>query len=164
MNGARLINESVDVFLALAGNFLLLKRLPDSAVDPGKYNGIGGRVHLGETYLEAAVRKIREETGYGLTGEDLHFSGLAREEGCSNGDWLIAYYFATVHEEVPPLGWRTPAGELEWVPADKVLTKDVLPDLPAIFPEVIKPDSGVFFAHWQYMPNQPPVIKIQRSK
>lgn len=147
MVNTRLINEAVVIFLKKEDKYLLLKRRDDHPVDPGIYNGIGGRVQLGETYLDTAIRMIKEETGYEIVGTKLKFVGLAREEECEHGDWTMAYYTANVAGD-PPLGWKTPKGELFWVEELEVLNKDIISDLKYIFPEIIK-NSGIFFACWK---------------
>ena len=114
MANTRLINEAVIIFLKQGNKYLLLKRRSDHSVDPGIYNGIGGRVQIGETYLDTAVRMIKEEAGYEIEASQIKFIGLAREEECEHGDWTMAYYTAEGVGD-PPIGWKTPKGELFWV-------------------------------------------------
>ncbi len=149
MISARRIIESVNIFLTHRGKYLLLHRSSDQEIDPGKYNGVGGRVILGETYLDTAVRKIEEETGYQLPSTDLKLIGIAREEGCPEGDWLIAYYTAEVPDPNPPLGYHNEAGDLEWLDPREVLNRDIIADLKTIFPVIIK-NQGIFHALINY--------------
>jgi|SRR5436190_7968964 8-oxo-dGTP pyrophosphatase MutT (NUDIX family) len=52
------------VLLDRAGRILLMKgRLPGNPDNPAFWFTIGGSVEAGETYMEAAAREIREETG-----------------------------------------------------------------------------------------------------
>lgn len=41
----------------------------------GKYTGFGGKVELGETVAEAAIRELEEETGISVREEDLRSMG-----------------------------------------------------------------------------------------
>lgn len=49
---------------------LVLKKRP--ADQHNKFNGIGGRVNIGESPVQAMVRKFREETGLSTTKDDWH--------------------------------------------------------------------------------------------
>lgn len=52
------------VLLDSADRVLLMKgRLPGASADEGAWFTVGGGVEAGESYLEAAAREIREETG-----------------------------------------------------------------------------------------------------
>jgi ADP-ribose pyrophosphatase YjhB (NUDIX family) len=165
MNNTRLINEAVVVFLKRDNKYLLLKRIENQEMDPGLYNGVGGRVKIGETYLDTAVRKIKEESGYEVLPDELKFVGLAREEECEHGDWTMAFYMTEVEEETPPTGWKNENGSLEWVKETEVLKKNVVSDLKIFFPEVVK-NKGVFFAVWKRKNNRSEItgIKVTRSQ
>lgn len=55
--GTILLNSAKD-------KILLVKRSPDSPVEPNKLDIPGGNMDLNETTKETAIREIREETGY----------------------------------------------------------------------------------------------------
>jgi len=135
------VNEAVVIFLKFGNEYLLLRRADDKQVDPGKYNGIGGKLTEEETYLGAAVRKTREEAGYELEPKDFKFLGLLRIVGCKHDDWVIAFFGGEVIERH---NWQTEEGGLEWVKGGDVLKLDVVQDLVHLWPFVEKRD--VFFA------------------
>lgn len=56
---------SVKIFLRNgAGHYLILKRSAQSRNNPGKWDFPGGKVDPGETFQNALIREIREETGF----------------------------------------------------------------------------------------------------
>jgi molecular chaperone GrpE len=78
---------------------LLLKRSKDSIVFPGKYDLPGGSVENGETFAEAVLREIEEETGLEVeVGSIIHVFDFQRENrkkedvGHGKGIRLIAFY------------------------------------------------------------------------
>jgi 8-oxo-dGTP diphosphatase len=55
---------------------LILKEKP--AWQRGKFNGVGGKIELGESALEAMVREFREETGHETNPETwLHYCNMS---------------------------------------------------------------------------------------
>jgi 8-oxo-dGTP diphosphatase len=45
------------------GRILLLKRSDDDSINPGKWDLPGGKIDKGETFDQALVREVREESG-----------------------------------------------------------------------------------------------------
>ncbi|HBC72509.1 hypothetical protein A2379_05240 [Candidatus Amesbacteria bacterium RIFOXYB1_FULL_47_13] len=144
MNGIRMINEAVVVFIRHESQYLMLKRIENTDIDPGLYNGVGGRVALGETYLDTAVRKVHEETGFRMEEGRFKLVGIVRQEGCKHGDWIIANFVVESEGGDPPAGWETKDGKLEWIPESEVLKKQVVADLQHTFPYVCG-GQGIFY-------------------
>ncbi len=63
--------RAVGCFMEVGAEFLLLLRQPWESVEPGKLGIPGGKVDPGENALEAAIREIFEETGFGFGKADI---------------------------------------------------------------------------------------------
>lgn len=73
-----------------AGEHLLLLRA--KAPNLGIWSPIGGKLETatGESPFECAVRETREETGFAITGDDLHlFAMIAEKAYEGQAHWLI---------------------------------------------------------------------------
>ncbi len=86
--------------LIVKGNRILFQRRADN----GKWGLIGGLLELNETYEEAAIREIREETGLEVRLES--FLGIFHNHDMvwSNGDQaqvIAAYYVASIVKGEP---------------------------------------------------------------
>jgi 8-oxo-dGTP diphosphatase len=60
------------------GDFLLLKRSPNSKGNPGRWEPPGGKIDQGESFETALLREIAEETG--LIASIQHVAGTAESE------------------------------------------------------------------------------------
>lgn len=58
------------------GWVLLQERDEHAPIAPERWAASGGHVEPGESFLEAAVRELREETGLVLAPEELHLVGV----------------------------------------------------------------------------------------
>jgi 8-oxo-dGTP pyrophosphatase MutT (NUDIX family) len=58
------------------GWVLLQERDEHARIAPGRWAASGGHVEPGESYLEAAVRELREETGLVVAPEELQLVGI----------------------------------------------------------------------------------------
>lgn len=58
------------------GWVLLQERDEHAPIAPERWAASGGHVEPGETFLEAAVRELREETGLDLAPEELQLVGI----------------------------------------------------------------------------------------
>jgi 8-oxo-dGTP diphosphatase len=109
------------------GRILLMKgRLPSDPAAPGAWFTVGGGVEPGETLAEAALREIREETGFTdaavgpvlWEGEQIHHDRKGRPvrvresfmvARCAGGEPARDGWQALEREFVDDIRWWTPA-------------------------------------------------------
>ncbi len=142
----RNIQTSVTNFLHCGNEYLFLKRHQNKSLDPGKLNGIGGKVEPGEDYGTAAIRETFEETGHIIAATDLKLAGIVRLEGGYGDDWVMSFFKIAVSDKHLPRGTQTVDGDFLWIPADKVLTSgyDLVDDLYYCFDDVVH-GTDIFF-------------------
>ena len=87
----------------------------------GKWNGLGGKIHFGETPEECVIREIKEESNLAIRNPSLRgvltFPAFKDEE-----DWYV--YVFTAHEFSGTLE-ESSEGKLEWIDDDKILSLDL---------------------------------------
>ncbi len=142
----RKVQTSVTCFLHVGDQYLFLLRSDSAKIDPGKLNGIGGRVEPGENYLLAAMRETKEETGYTVTPNDISLSGIVRLEGGYDEDWVMCFFRIAVPSLVIPVGAHTPDGTLLWIAASDVLTGEypLVDDLHYCFQDIVDGQKQFF--------------------
>jgi 8-oxo-dGTP diphosphatase len=95
-------------------------------VHHGKYNGLGGKLELDESPLEAASREFYEEAGLRLPEEAFTARGVLqfpKFKPKRDEDWVV-YVFSAAADGVPAspgLFKASPEGDLHWVPEGKLL-------------------------------------------
>jgi len=137
---------SVTCFLNCCDKWLFIKRDMDCEVDPGKLNGVGGKVDAGENYVQAAIREIEEETGYVITEKDMQLSAVVHlREGYAD-DWMMCFFRVTVNSLNIPMDKYNGEGELVWLTVDEVLAqKDILvDDLNYTFEDIVAGKQIIF--------------------
>jgi 8-oxo-dGTP diphosphatase len=94
------------------GKTLMVHRIkkPDD-MHWGEWNGLGGKLELGETPEECARREILEESG--LVVKHLDYKGLLTFPQFSNQDDWYAFVFVVTAEEGKLID--SPEGRLEWI-------------------------------------------------
>ncbi len=139
---------SVTVFLKHKNEFLFLHRNQQRKVDPNRLNGIGGKVEIGENYLEAAIRETKEETGYEISADKVTFAGFAHLFDGYPDDWLCAFFIAEVNSLTIPLGNHVSEGQLIWIPQRSVLqsSHELVDDLHYIWPFILEKKFPFFLA------------------
>ena len=65
----------------------ILLGLKKEGFGAGKITGFGGKIEHGETPAVAAIRELEEETGIGVTDEDLHAVGQLQFLFPARPDW-----------------------------------------------------------------------------
>jgi len=104
-----------------AGKTLMLHRVKkENDMHKDKWNGLGGKLHAGESPEECVIREIREESGLDIVNPRLNgFITFPAFDGFD--DWYVFVYTAT---EFSGELIDSPEGNLEWVPDSE------LPKLP----------------------------------
>lgn len=144
----RQVQTSVTNFIFHGDEYLFLKRNENKRIDPGRLNGIGGRVEPGEDYLSAAIRETVEETGYVISTDDIQFCGVVKLEGGYKEDWVMCFFKIKVADKKIPHGNMTEDGKLMWIQKDAVLDSkfELVDDLYYCFKDVVVGDS-IFFVN-----------------
>jgi 8-oxo-dGTP pyrophosphatase MutT (NUDIX family) len=136
----RLVQTSVTCFLYHGDDYLFLKRSTTKRIDPGRLNGVGGRVEPHENYLDAAIRETEEETGYKVNFDDITLSGVVKLEGGYAEDWVMCFFKIKVpHKSVPEGIESEKEGTLIWLDKDKILSSeyDLVDDLNYCMQDII---------------------------
>lgn len=96
---------------------MLYRNKKDKDIHLGKWNGLGGKIHMGETPEECVIREVKEESGLDIKNPSLRgiitFPAFKDEE-----DWYV--YVFIVHEFSGSL-IDSPEGELKWINDNELL-------------------------------------------
>ena len=118
---------------------MLHRNKKDNDIHAGKWNGLGGKIHLGETPEECVIREVKEESGFTVYNPSLcgilTFPAFKDEE-----DW---YVYVFVVEKFSGELIDSDEGELKWVDDDQILKLPLWEGDP-IFLEWIQ--QGQFFS------------------
>lgn len=142
----RKVQTSVTNFLYCGDCYLFVKRHKNKKVDPGRLNGIGGRLEEGENFLEAAIRETKEETGYQVNLADIDLTGIVKLEGGYTEDWIMCFFKIKISDMNIPFGRNTDEGEFIWLHKDKVLDSsyELVDDLNYCFKDIVEGDKILF--------------------
>jgi 8-oxo-dGTP diphosphatase len=135
------------IFSPEGEDVLLLKGAPTKRIWPNRYNGVGGHVEPGEDVYSAVVREVREETG--LSVRDIRLRGVINIP-VENRQGIMVFVF--VARAASRQFTSSDEGTLEWVPRGRVLSLDLVEDLPSLIPRVLDAptDASPFFALYTY--------------
>ncbi|MBD3363353.1 NUDIX domain-containing protein [Candidatus Dojkabacteria bacterium] len=161
-NYLRYTQASVTNFLHYEDYYLFIKRKNNKRIDPGRLNGIGGRLEQGENYLDACIRETKEETGLNPNINDIKFSGLVRlQEGYSE-DWIMGFFKIKVKSKKIPKK-HTEDGKLVWIKKDKVLESkfELVDDLYYCFNDIVEGKSIFFIS--AILDENEKIKKIQKN-
>ena len=118
------------------GNKILLQnRIKD---DWKGYTLPGGHVELGESFVDAVIREMKEETG--LTINNPRLVGV-KQFPIDNGRYIVLLFKATDFEGVIS---SSDDGEVEWIEIDRLSDINVVEDFHELIKVMNNPDINEF--------------------
>ena len=109
------------------------------------FTGIGGRVELGETALDAAIREVREEIGVEVLHHDLHHLGTLNFRFPAKPEWNeVAQVFLITRWKGEPM--ETEEIRPAWFPVEQIPYEKMWHDYSFWLPDAIQgqPISATF--------------------
>jgi 8-oxo-dGTP diphosphatase len=104
---------AVMCILRAGDHYLLLCR--NKEPNQGKYVPVGGHIDPHETPRHAAIREVREETGYAI--DDVRLCGVLVETSPIDYNWVVFVYSSEVRAFAPPV---CNEGQLEWIHLSRI--------------------------------------------
>lgn len=143
---------AVIAILRCNGKFLLLKRAGSKKVDPDVYSGVGGKVEPGESFLEAIVREVKEETGLTISPEKFHPAGIVQApDPNDDAEWVMPIFVCDLdkQEQIP----SNEDGEFYWIDPEEIKNLNILPDLADFLNAIIKNTNAYVLTFCKYDKN-----------
>lgn len=104
--------------------FLVRNKKDDTVHQQGIYLPIGGKVELGESIEECAIREVKEESGVTIHTLELKGITLIRGQGTGEADWINFVFTSSDFAGDPVNGDE---GHFEWVPINEIDKNNLYP-------------------------------------
>lgn len=126
----------------------------------GKWNGIGGKVEIGESVEEGMRREIKEETGLEVKSMKLRGTVVWRDFGPKKEDWL-AFVFLVDRFSGTPFE-ASDEGRLSWVPIEEIPSLPMWKGDALFMPLVFDGDERPFHGFMRYDGDEPAEWRVSR--
>ena len=134
---------SVNALIWCNGKVLLLKRSEKKNIDPGVYSGIGGKVEPHESFYDALIREIKEETGLTEFESIKPYSITQHPYPPTDSEWVNVYFNVTIKKQVNVPS--TEDGSFDWIDPKDVGSLPMVADLQEYIGILTKnPDAFIF--------------------
>ena len=156
-SGLRKVIPAVLIYAERDEQWLMLHRMGSDTSSNlndyhfGKWNGLGGKLEVNESPLDAAIREFHEEAGLKLSAT--HFKPLGTLQfpnfkAHKQEDWVVFVFTVDVPPEKDPKD-ECAEGKLSWVPKNKVLDLNLWEGDRHFIPFVLrrKPFMGTIWYH-----------------
>ena len=118
---------------------LILKRSGKVSTYKGCWAGISGSIHPGEDPVEAAMREMKEETGFGLTRNGIAVRGEPIYARDGEVLWKIHPFLTEVQEESLAIDWEH--DEYRWISPAEISQYQTVPKLDKVIESLLRGQS-----------------------
>jgi mutator protein MutT len=119
------------------------------------YNVPGGKVDLGETTKECAIREFSEETG--LQCKTLKLKAICEKLSYNENNELIHHiigYFYITKDASGTLTKNNSEGENEWINLENLKNKLKFPELEHLFPQLLENNNEIIIENYKRTQNK----------
>lgn len=141
-SGERKVIPATLIYLFCEDHVLMIHRIKKNRdIHEGKWNGIGGKLELGESPWEGAAREIAEETGIAVSEENLQALGtltFPNFKAFEEQDWICFLFRALLTGKRADYALIDPdEGKLEWIPRGKLMDLNLWEGDKSFLPHVL---------------------------
>ncbi len=140
---------AVIAILRCNGKFLFLRRDDANEIDQRIYSGVGGKVEPGESFLEAIVREVKEETGLTIPPEKFRPSGIVQApDPNDDAEWVMPIFVCDLdrQEQIP----SSEDGDFYWIDPKDIENLNILPDLADFLKAITKNPNAYVLTYCKY--------------
>lgn len=151
-SGERKVIPATLIYLFCEDHVLMIHRIKKNRdIHEGKWNGIGGKLELGESPWEGATREILEETGITVESESLKSMGVLtfpNFKAFDQQDWICFLFRCNLPGKCSDYSLiESEEGHLEWIPQDKVLDLKLWEGDRTFIPHILRSEA-VLGSYW----------------
>ncbi len=132
---------SVNALIFSEGKILMLKRADNKKIDPGLYSGIGGKVEPHESFYDALLREIEEETGLTEFESIKPYSVTQIPYPPTDSEWVNIYFIVNIAKQVEIK--TTEDGTFHWIDPKETLNLPTAEDIHDYL-EILSKDPKAF--------------------
>ena len=120
-------------------------------IHEGKWNGLGGKLELGESAVNSAVREFEEESGCVTSSKQWIWAGhlsFPNFKPHKKEDWQVTVFRTELSEkQTRMIITQNKEGTLHWIPSSEILALNLWEGDRTFLPHVLKrnPFEGTFY-------------------
>ncbi len=151
-SGERKVIPATLIYMFCEDRVLMIHRIKKNKdIHEGKWNGIGGKLELGESPFEGAIREIKEESGIVVEKNSLKSMGVLsfpNFKAYEEQDWICFLFRCNLPGKCSDYQLaETDEGHLEWIAQNKILSLKLWEGDSTFIPHVLNGEA-VIGSYW----------------